>query len=293
MKKYISFILLTVGFTVAVAQNTADTTSAEIFLLNSQPEIEFDGESPFNDIYIPSPQVRSLDNVLWHKNVWRMIDMREQINYPLYYPLKESNGRLNLFLTIFNLLKEGKVDAYTYSDKKEDFSDEYKLTFKQVIELANIDIFEIEVNGNGDTVYVINEVDIPNESVLKFYIKEVWYFDVLESCLKFKIECIAPQLYYINESGVTEKRVMFWVPFDELRPWLARQSVVINNKNTKAFISYDDLFQKRRFVGHIYKADNIQNRSLIEYCNSAEAVRYEQNLIENEILNFESDLWEY
>ena len=295
MKRYISLILLTVSFTVAVAQNTndADSTSAETYFLSSQPEIEFDGKSPFDDIYIPSPQARSLDNILWHKNVWRMIDMREQVNYPLYYPLKETNGRLNLFLTIFNLLKEGKVHAYTYNDKKEDFSEEQKLSFEQIMQLSNIDIYEIEENEKGDTVYVINEVDIPNESVLKFYIKEVWYFDALESCMKFKIECIAPQLYYTNESGVTEKRVMFWIPFDELRPWLARQSVVINNKNTNAFISYDDLFQKRRFIGHIYKADNIQNRALIEYCNTPEEVRYEQNLIESEIMNFELDLWEY
>lgn len=272
------------------AQNTE---SDEQYVPQYEPEIIFDDKSPFADGYVPAPQTRTSEDILWKKTLWRIVDMREQVNFPLYYPVKEVNGQLNFFLTVFNLILEGKVNAYEYNDKKEDFSPETKLTIPKVIAQTNVDYFEIEIKDNGDTAYIINEVDIPSEGVLKLYLKEVWYFDALESSMKFKIEAIAPQLYYVDEDARNEKKVLYWIPFDELRPWLAKQPVVINNMNTTAHISYDDLFQKRRFSGHIFKEDNLQNRSLIEYCRNAEEVRSEQERIENEILNFELDLWEY
>jgi gliding motility associated protien GldN len=37
---------------------------------------------------IPYPHVREAD-IAWSKRVWRSIDLREKINYPLYYPLDE------------------------------------------------------------------------------------------------------------------------------------------------------------------------------------------------------------
>jgi len=298
MKRYFILSILAVCISTAYAQESANTfnnsTSEEKkdVTLDIEPEVEFN-VSPFENNFIPAPQVRSLDNILWKKTVWRMIDMREQVNYPLYYPLKESNGRVNLFLTIFNLLNEGKINAYVYNEDKEDFSEEAKLSIEEVLEKAQVQIYEPNNDPEDERQYIIDEVDIPSEQVLKFYLKEIWYFDALESTMKFKIECIAPQIYYTDDDGIDQKSVMFWVPFDELRPWLARQAVVINNKNSTSFISYDDLFQKRRFVGHIYKEDNIQNRALIEYCNTPEEVRSEQERIENEIRNFELDLWEY
>ena len=302
MKRYLMLSIWLAFIATSFVQNTEEgiynpsTSTKEQYYSQTEPEIDFNGESSFNDLYLPAPQVRSLDNILWKKTVWRMIDMREQINFPLYYPLKEVNGRINLFLTMFNLLKEGKVNAYEYDEKKEDFSDGNKLSFSEVMEKTGIDgMFELKIDNNGDSIYTINEVDIPNEQILKFYLKEVWYYDAMESCMKFKIEAIAPQRYYEDESlgGQIQKSILFWVPFDQLRPYLAKQPVVINNMNSTAFISYDDLFQKRRFNGYIYKEDNIQNRMLIEYCNTPDEIRSEQKRIEDEILNFEFDLWEY
>ncbi len=294
MKRIILLSISLLFLSHLFSQNaTNETLSPEDILSQPEPEIVFDDESSFKDVLLPSPQSRTKQNVLWTKTVWRMIDLREQFNFPMYYPINESNGRKSLFLTIFDLLKEGKVSAYEYIEEKEDFSDAYKLTFSKVLKETKIDIFDIEINDNGDSSYVINPIDIPGANVLKFYIKEIWYFDALESCMKFKLEAIAPQLYFTNLDGKEEKSVLFWVPFDQLRPELAKQPVVINNKNSMASISYDDLFQKRRFIGHIYKEDNIQNRTLLQYCNTPTEVRSEQTRIENEILNFEFDLWEF
>ncbi len=292
MKPFITISLLLFGAATLWAQNN-DNVPQDQEAPSYEPEVVFDHESPFKDAIIPAPQERTLDNILWQKTIWRMIDMREQLNFPFYFPVQKTNGRTNLFLTIFNLLKEGKVNAHEYFENKEDFTEETKLDFEEVLNLTKIDVYEQQTGDDGESVYAVNEVDVPTAQVLKFYIKETWYFDAIASGMKCKIEAIAPQLYYINENGVEEKSVLFWISFDELRPWLAQTPVMVGNKNSKIVTSFDELFQKRRFSGHIYKEDNERNRSLMDYCSTPLEVRIEQNRIENEILNFESDLWEY
>lgn len=288
MKNYLMTSLLFCVSVVTIAQNPENNIPSTVI----QPEVVFDGESPFSQITLPAPQARAIDNVTWEKTIWRVVDMREQINSPLYYPLESSHGRKSLFMCIFDLLREGKVNAYVYNEANEDFSENSLMTFEDVLSECEVDVFEPTTNDKGETIYEINEVDVPNQDILKYYIKEVWYFDDIESSMKCKIIAIAPQLYSVDEGNNPKRNVMFWIPFDELRPWLAKQPVVINNNNSTSSISYDDLFQKRRFVGHIFKEDNIKNRTIIEYCKTPAAVHAEQARIENEILNFEADLWE-
>lgn len=295
MKRFIIISLSLLSLSYCIAQDANSTSlGPEDLFSQTESELVFDGESSFKDIFLPAPQFRSKDNILWTKTVWRIIDLREQFNFPLYYPTQESNGRKNLFLTLFDLVVEGDVPAYKYELEKEVFTDEKLLSIRKVIENAQLaDAAVVEVDENGDSSYVINPVDIPSDMVFKFYLKEIWYYDALESCMKFKIISIAPVLDYLDTEGQAQTTVLFWIPFDKLRPHLAKQPVVINNKNSMASISYDDLFQKRRFMGHIYKEGNIQNRTILQYCKTAEDVRREQQRIENEILNFEFDLWEF
>lgn len=288
MKQYLMISFLFCASISILAQNSENNDPS----ISIDPEVTFNGDSPFSQITIPAPQARASDNITWEKTIWRIVDMREQINFPLYYPLESSSGRKCLFMCMFDLLREGKINAYRYSESKEDFTENSLMTFEEVLSECEVDVFEISTNDEGETIYEISEVDVPNQNVLKYYIKEVWYFDTIESSMKCKIIAIAPQLYSFDDNGDKKRNVMFWIPFDDLRPWLAKQPVVINNNNSASTLSYDDLFQKRRFVGHIFKEDNIKNRTIIEYCQTPSEVHAEQSRIENEILNFESDLWE-
>lgn len=239
--------------------------------------------------------VPSADNIMWSKTLWRMIDLREKVNHPMYFPQMPTDGRQSLFTYMFKLIKDGKINAYRYNEAKEDFSASNIMPFSEIVGPEMLDlIYDIELDENGDSVGIrVNEADIPSRQIFKFYLKEVWYFDKHESTMKVKVLGLCPQRYWNSADLGETKAALFWVNYDEIRPYLAQQPVVLNDFNNSQRMSYDDLFLKRRFSSYIYKESNIYNRSLIEYCNSVEEVHAEQERIKKEILNYEQDLWEY
>ena len=154
--------------------------------------------------------------------------------------------------------------------------------------------YDILVDASRDSVGVrIDPSDIPTSQILKFYLKEVWYFDKHESNMKVKIIGLCPQRYWTSPSLGEQKAALFWISYDEIRPFLAQQPVVLNSYNNSQRVSFDDMFMKRRFSSYIYKESNIYNRTLIDYCNGVEEVHAEQERIKKEIMNYEQDLWEY
>ena len=86
--------------------------------------------------------------------------------------------------------------------------------------------------------------------------------------------------------------IVCWIPFDELRPYLAMQYIIPNRNETKR-VTYDEFFQKRLFTSYIVGEGNMYNRMIPDYEKSYEGIKKEQERIATELLNFEQDLWEY
>jgi len=71
----------------------------------------FDKREAIEMKVIQYPNVREAD-VLWSSRIWRVIDLREKINHPLYYPIEPIKGRISLFESIIKGIKENNLIAF-------------------------------------------------------------------------------------------------------------------------------------------------------------------------------------
>ena len=188
------------------------------------------------------------------------------------------------------------IDAMMVVDKTEDHSDdaeEYWDISRSTAMLINYDSIADELRSQP---YSFENV-VRNQ--LKYLIQEVVFFDKHTSRLHTKIMAIAPlHPVLISTQDSTKvmaslrESIMFWIPFDNLRPYLAMQYSIPNRNEVKR-VTFDEFFQKRLFTSYIVGEGNMYNRWIPDYSGSEEEVRKEQERIATELLNFEQDLWEY
>ncbi|MCL3780139.1 gliding motility protein GldN [Prolixibacteraceae bacterium JC049] len=251
-----------------------------------------------DDIYnrkpIPLPKVREAD-VFWMKTVWRIIDLREKINQPMYFPTEEIGGRTNLINVLLKGIEDGVVTAY---DARSDDEFRMPITFSEVKDRFGAKTVTKRVQ-NFETGEWQNKTiagQIRTEEVKQVMLKEVWYFDKHTSTMQVRILGMCPIRIYLPEdataASAVERSKVFWVSYPEARQVLARNPV-FNPHNDAATISFDDMFIKRMFTGYIVAESNTFNNRLISQYLSAEEAMMESKRVEEKMFNFEQDLWEY
>ena len=242
------------------------------------------------------PGVREAD-VIWSKTVWRMIDMREKMNQPFYFPTVESQGRTNLINLLLKGIKENTITAFDApANDENEFSvplsfDQVKAQFGAATKTVSRRNFE-----TGQMEDVTIPQDIPTDQVKQLIVKEIWYFDKQKSSLQVRILGLCPiRLYYRDEDVAQEvvlRKKLFWVFYPEIRTLLAKNES-LNPRNGARNFSFDDMFLIRNFDGYIIKEENVyNNRSILDYASDAYASQ-ESDRIKNSIFNYEQDLWEY
>lgn len=242
--------------------------------------------------------------------VWEIIDMNDKINQPYYH---NEDGLVSqnksLYQILFDAINDGRI--------KEVYDDELFLTRlnpdaiqarikNEVMSNAGIDrINEVGKLSEEEKKEFTNVYETKTENVKVLKIKGMWYIDRRDSQMKYRLLGIAamgqdPALmgqYGPDGQPLATKDELidlFWVYYPDAREVLAN-SVAFNNKNLSSDITFDDLLNARRFSSIIYKSDNgLGNGVIKDYIpNDADEQLEESERIKSQILQMESDMWNY
>ncbi len=241
-------------------------------------------------ISFPTASTMSED-VVWRRDIYRELSLEEDANAGLYYPVEPVGTQMNLFTYLFKLMmsgpKRGGISAYEYRlDGNEVFDDSARIK-----PLDFLDNYHIYYERNDGRVRIDNS-DIPSREVRGYYIKESAYYDQGTSTFHRKVVALCPIMMREDDFGEgTAKYPLFWVKYDDVAPYLSKQMIMTSNLNNAATMSIDDYFTRNMYKGKIYKTTNMLGLTLAQYCPDDSAMAREQKKIEQELANFEKNIF--
>ena len=179
------------------------------------------------------------------------------------------------------------ITAYEYRlDGNEVFDESAKVNLRSLLD--NYHIFY----ERTDRGIRIDDSDIPSREVTAYYIKESTYYDDRNSAFHTKVLALCPILKREDDFGdAATSYPLFWVKYDDLAPFLTKQTIMTSNLNNAATMSMDDFFTKNMYKGKIYKTTNMLGKTLAQYCPTDSAMAKEQRRIEGELKEFEQSVW--
>ncbi len=290
MKKIIIFFLVTLFLGIVFQKNNivhGQDLVKEVYVKEHIP----------NKDPVPYPYVREAD-VMWGKTVWRILDLREKMNFPLYFPTQPIGNRMSLIDVLIYAVENENLTAYSATDDLNEF--------KQIISLADVNStldkgFDTVQVRNLDTQLLEDTViarPAKTDEVKQIMIKEKWFFDRKHSTMQVQIVGMCPiRMYYRDEEvgledATIQKKKTFWVYYPEVRDVLSSHEIY-NRNNDAQRISFDDFFMQRRFSSYIFAESNVyNNRSIMNYAPGRESL-LESEKIKEYLFNMEHDLWEY
>ncbi len=162
--------------------------------------------------------------------------------------------------------------------------------------IKNVD-GEDSVTYNADGSYTpvyppSDTVWIKSQDIVKYHVKEDWFFDKERSVLDVRIIAVAPVIYKKDDSGqISGLEELFWLYFPHCR-FVLNNYFVYNDQNDAQWMSFDDLFWKRRFNSIVIKESNTFDRAIESYRMGADAL-LESDKIKEEIRTIEHDVWNF
>lgn len=267
-------------------------------IMNAQNEPQDNQSRSFRDIYqksihdarkIEYPHLREADAV-WSRKIYRLIDLREKINQPLYYPTKETNdGRKSFINILLEEIKSGRITAF------DPFEGKVNTTYGDIERImgAGTRTEQVVINEQGQTKDTTITISPKPEEVKQIMLLEEWFFN--KKLSKLDVRIIAIQPFWMgmdDETNEMRRMPLFWVNFDDLRDALAKQEVFLPNNDAQR-LSFDDLFMQRRFGSVIWGESNAYDDRLIMEYTIGKSALFEADRIKTDLFNLEHDLWEY
>lgn len=263
-----------------------------------------------NDTPLPYGYVGDRD-VLLARKVWEVIDLDQRINFPMYFPVEDNIGddRRSLFSVLISAIKEGQLT--------EIYDDSYFTTKRTITDIESVFHF-VELNDYGREIMNQNPgkteeqlkakgvltaehyttSELTGQDVTKYKIVGTWYFDKRQGEMKYRILGVCPMavdaLTKLRQGSEAEPVELFWVFYPGAREVL-HKAKAFNEKNSAMPITFDHLFNSRRFSAVIVKEENVYGDRLIEEYmrENAQMQLLEAERIKDKIRNFEQDMWNY
>ncbi len=286
MRRKIIFIFLFFAVSYSLTNLKAQIVNRDVFVQNHMKD-----KKPVSYQYL-----READ-VMWSKTIWRMIELKEKMNLPLYYPEQVLGDRMSFVSVLLYGVKNQGLTAY---DEDDQTGDEFAtvLTQDKIQERlgAGRDVQQIEDPETGEIQELVVETDGRPQEVKSLLMKEVWFFDKQRSVMEVRIVGICPIRWFRRDPNDTESplepKKLFWIYYPEARKILANH-YIFNPNNDLRTRSFDDVFSSRMFSSYIVRESNAYNdRPINTYTSGLESM-LEAERIENNIFNYEQDLWHY
>lgn len=228
----------------------------------------------------------------WMKVIYRSLDLTKESNAPLYFPEQPAEGEESLIRLIMRLLANNQLTVYEYLDGRESFTDQYKIKVRDMLDRFHIYYQEAKGSSERNPKFTIDDSDMPTTEVLSYYIIERWEFDKRSNRMRSRVEAICPVLHRSDDYGMQSvKYPMFWVKYDDLRPYLSTQNIFVSDYNNMPSCTYDDYFQLGLYDGEIYKTKNLRNKSMAQLYPDPEDMKKAQDSIQAQLDKFEDKLW--
>lgn len=165
-------------------------------------------------------------DVVWHKRIWRIIDIDEAGNETL-------KPASRFFIPVINALREGSIEFYSGADDR--FAQ--KLTNDELSAMLNQ-----AVAKQGDTPVYHH----------RYLLKQDWLFLNDGRGLVCRTIGIAPLVDLPNNSTTAPAQPLFWIYYPTFRPFLAQQRV----EGVAGVANLDEWFEGDRYASTITKTSD-------------------------------------
>jgi gliding motility associated protien GldN len=243
---------------------------------------------------IQYPPLREAD-VIYAKRIERIIDVREKKNLVMNWPKSALNKIIYDLVLTGEPTESGKLRAY----RTDSLSNAMLI---QDIRKVGCDINTIQIHDpnapDSDIYATIDKVDttlFDPSTIKRWKIVEEWIFDKQRSMFFPRIIALAP-LFQPNLNGVLfPEQPMFYISYLDARQFLANTEC-FNRQNDAMRFTFYDFFEQRLFSSYITKENNDKDfaiKDFDEFKNNPRDALYDSERIKIDMMNWESDLWEY
>lgn len=217
-------------------------------------------------------------DVMWHRRLWREIDVTEKINQYLHLGNEKNKRTCSLYDKLYDNLMKGYIKAY--HPQNDEFTQE--LTVEELVNLVGDSLYD----DDGKLVYQ----KLESKSVVKYWLKEDWFFDGKNSKIDVRIVGICPVKQTLDKNGnVLGYKHLFWLYFPNIRGVLTNLEA-FKREDDKSRISFDDLFINRMFDSYIIQKEGAEKYYVTDNKTDLD-IKLEQEKTKQYFYKRETGLW--